>query len=158
MSETQFMPRIELTTEIAAPIEVVFDLARNIDVHQQSQTRNRERAIAGRTSGLIEEGEEVTWEAWHFGLRQRLCSRIVVMRRPTHFRDSMVSGAFQRFDHDHLFESRPGGRTRMKDVFDYTSPLGVLGRIADALFLERYMTNLLAERNAVLKQLAEAAA
>ena len=30
------------------------------------------------------------------------------------------------------------------------------GRIADVLFLERYMRNLLAERNAVLKQLAEA--
>ena len=150
------MPRLELTTEIAAPIEVVFDLARNIDVHQVSQTKHREKAIAGRTSGLIEEGETVTWEAVHFGMVQRLSSRIVAMRRPTYFRDSMVSGAFKRFDHDHLFESLPGGRTRMKDVFDYTSPLGLLGRIADGLFLERYMRNLFAGRNGVIKQLAEA--
>lgn len=150
------MPRIELTIDIAAPVEVVFDLARSIDVHQASQTRHRERAVAGRTSGLIEEGEEVTWEARHLGMRQRLCSRIVAMRRPVHFRDSMVSGEFRRFDHDHLFEALPGGRTRMTDVFDYTSPLGPLGRLADVLFLKRYVCNLLAGRNAVLKKMAEA--
>lgn len=148
------MPRIELTTVIAAPIERVFDLARNIDVHQASQSRHDERAVAGRTTGLIEEGQEVTWEAVHFGVRQRLTSRIVTLRRPTYFRDSMVRGAFQRMDHDHFFASAATG-TAMKDVFDYVSPWGVLGRLADWLFLERYLRQLLEERNQMLKQLAE---
>jgi ligand-binding SRPBCC domain-containing protein len=149
------MPRIEITTEVAASIERVFDLARDIDVHQQSQTKHREKAIAGRTSGLIKEGEEVTWEAVHFGVRQRLTSRITVMRRPAHFRDVMVRGAFRRFEHDHYFTSQPGNRTLMRDVFDYTAPLGWLGRLANILFLERYMTRLLQERNSVIKRLAE---
>jgi ligand-binding SRPBCC domain-containing protein len=148
------MPRIELTTLIAAPIETVFDLARSIDAHAASQASHGERAVAGRTSGLIEEGEEVTWEAVHLGLRQRLTSRIVAMRRPTYFRDSMLHGAFKRMDHDHFFESTPTG-TVMKDVFDYAAPLGLLGRFADRLFLERYMRRLLEERNQVLKQQAE---
>jgi hypothetical protein len=43
----------------------------------------------------------------------------------------------------------------MKDVFDYAAPLGLLGRFADRLFLERYMRRLLEERNQVLKQQAE---
>jgi ligand-binding SRPBCC domain-containing protein len=150
------MPRIELITEIAAPIEKVFDLSRNIDVHQQSQAKHKEKAVAGKTSGLIEEGEAVTWEAVHFGFRQRLTSRIVAMKRPTHFRDSMVAGAFKRFDHDHFFESAPGGRTVVKDVFDYTSLLGPLGHLADALFLKSYMRRLLEERNAVIRRIAEA--
>jgi ligand-binding SRPBCC domain-containing protein len=149
------MPRIEITTEVAAPLERVFDLARDIDVHQQSQTKHQERAVAGRTSGLIEEGEEVTWEAVHFGVRQKLTSRITVMRRPAHFRDVMVRGAFKRFEHDHYFTSLPGNRTLMRDVFDYTSPLGWLGRLADILFLQRYMARLLLERNLVIKRLAE---
>jgi len=151
------MPRIEITTEVVAPIERVFDLARDIDVHQLSQTKHRERAIAGRTSGLIGEGEEVTWEAVHFGVRQRLTSRITAMRRPAHFRDVMVRGAFRRFDHDHFFTSLPGKRTLMRDVFDYTSPLGWIGRLADLLFLHRYMARLLLERNLVIKRLAEKA-
>lgn len=149
------MPRIQLTTEIAAPIERVFDLSRDIGVHQQSQAGNRETAVAGRTSGLIELGEEVTWEAVHFGVRQRLTSRIVAMRRPAHFRDSMVAGAFRRLDHDHFFEEGPGGRTLMTDVLDYASPLGPLGRLVDALFLERYMRRLLEDRNKVIRRLAQ---
>lgn len=149
------MPRIEIVTEIAAPIGRVFDLARSIDVHQQSQTRHRERAVAGRTTGLIEAGETVTWEAVHFGVRQRLTSRIDTMTKPVHFRDSMVAGAFRSFVHDHHFEEIPGGGTRMTDVFDYFAPLGVLGRWADRLFLEGYMRRLLEERNAVIKEMAE---
>jgi len=152
------MPRIETSTEIGAPIETVFDVSRDIDLHQRSQARSGEKAVAGRISGLIEEGEEVTWEAVHFGVRQRLTSRIVAMRRPASFRDSMVAGAFRRLDHDHFFESLAGGRTRMTDVLDYTSPLGPLGRVADTLFLQRYMRRLLEERNAFIRRAAESIA
>ena len=148
------MPRIDVTMFIAAPIERVFDLARSIDAHAASQTRHEEKAVAGRISGLIEEGEEVTWEAVHFGVRQRLTSRIVAMRRPTYFRDSMVRGAFKRIDHDHIFEAVPNG-TLMKDVFEFESPLGALGKFADWLVVARYLRRLLKERNRVLKQLAE---
>jgi ligand-binding SRPBCC domain-containing protein len=150
------MPRIEVIAEIKAPIGKVFDLSRSIDLHQESQAAHRERAVAGRISGLIEEGEEVTWEATHFGIRQKLTSRIVEMRRPTYFRDALVRGAFKRFDHDHFFEELPGPRTRVRDVFDYTAPLGPIGRILDALVLERYMRNLIVERNAAIKRKAEA--
>lgn len=149
------MPRIEIVTEIAAPIERAFDVARDIDVHQQSQIDSEERAVAGRLSGRIEEGDEVTWEARHFGVRQRLTSRIVAMKRPAHFRDSMVAGAFKRFDHDHVFESTQYGHTRMRDIFDYTSPLGPLGHLADLLFLKSYMRRLLEKRNTVIKEIAE---
>jgi ligand-binding SRPBCC domain-containing protein len=152
------MPRIETAIVISAPIERVFDLARSIDVHKESQSAHRERAIGGRTSGLIENGEVVTWEALHFGVRQRLTSRIVAMTRPTHFRDSMVAGAFKRIDHDHFFESLPDGRTRMKDIFDYVAPLGPIGRLADWLFLEKYMRGLLEARNDVIRRLAESSA
>ena len=149
------MPRIELTTEIQAPIEVVFDLSRSIDFHQDSLPDSKEKAIAGKTSGLIELGESVTWEAVHFGIKQKLTSKIVSMDRPRKFRDSMVQGAFKAFDHDHLFEGHSEIKTKMIDIFDYTSPLGILGRIADELFLEQYMINLLEGRNQHLKDFAE---
>ena len=149
------MPRIEVITEINAPIARVFDMSRSIDLHQESQSKHHERAVSGRTSGLIEEGEEVTLEAAHFGFRQRLTSRIVKMRRPVYFRDTLVKGAFKRFDHDHHFEELPDNRTRVRDIFDYTSPLGPIGRLADAVFLEHYMRNLILERNSAIKRSAE---
>jgi len=153
--QRSFVPVIELETRISAPIDVVFDLSRSIDLHVQSTAQTRERAVAGCTSGLIGLGEDVTWEATHFGVRQKLTTKITQYDRPLHFRDSMVRGAFRRFDHDHVFETANAGTTLMKDVFDYSSPFGILGNIADALFLKRYMTRLLRTRNDLVKSVAE---
>lgn len=148
------MPVIEIETRIDAPIETVFDLARSIDLHVQSTAQTNEKAVAGCTTGVISLGESVTWEATHFGVKQKLATQVVQFDRPRHFRDSMVSGAFKRFDHDHYFES-VAGQTLMQDTFDYTSPFGILGRIADFVFLKRYMTRLLRTRNGVIKSVAE---
>jgi ligand-binding SRPBCC domain-containing protein len=96
----------------------------------------------------------VTWRARHFGIVQHLTSRIVAFDRPRFFRDSMVRGAFARFDHDHFFEPR-GSSTLVRDVFDFTAPLGVIGSAVDWLVLDRHMRKFLAERNEVLRALAE---
>ena len=151
------MPVIVLRTRVAAPPSRCFDLARDVELHQRSTAASRERAIAGVTSGLLGLGDEVTWEAMHFGIRQRLTSRISEFDPPHRFVDEMVRGAFARFRHEHQFPAVEGG-TEMVDIFDYTSPLGPLGRVADGLFLRRYMTTLLRERNAYLKRAAESAA
>jgi ligand-binding SRPBCC domain-containing protein len=114
----------------------------------------RERAIGGKTSGLLALGDEVTWRARHFGVRQDLTSRITAFDRPRHFRDSLVRGAFARFDHDHYFAAEGGG-TRMRDVFDYRAPLGPIGWLAEHLFLSAYMRRFLLARLRELKALAE---
>lgn len=149
------MPIIELRTVIDAPVERCFDLARDIDLHIESTAGTDERAVGGVTTGLIGLGEEVTWEAIHFGVRQRLTSRITRFARPSYFRDTMVRGAFRSFDHDHFFTIEENGATLMRDVFDYRSPFGAAGRIADRLFLRRYMERLLTERARVIQRAAE---
>ncbi len=148
------MPTITLITNIKAPIERCFDLSRSIDLHTISNPGTKERAIAGTTSGLINEGESVTWTAIHLGFRQQLCSKITEMRRPVRFVDEMVSGAFKSLRHEHLFESKDGV-TVMKDVFTYEVPMGVLGKWFDQLILCNYMKKLLADRNNVIKEYAE---
>jgi len=148
------MPKIVLVTLLHAPLERCFDLSRSVDLHVVSMQETGERAVGEVTSGLLGLGEEVTWSARHFGVRQTLTSRITAFDRPRHFRDSMVRGAFRRFDHDHFFVAR-GEDTEMRDVFDFESPLGPLGRIADALVLERYLRRLLERRNEEIKRIAE---
>ncbi|CAN5681685.1 hypothetical protein BH20ACI4_BH20ACI4_09070 [soil metagenome] len=148
------MPVIKLETKINAPVERVFDLSRSIDLHTKSTSKSNEKAIAGRTGGLINFGETVTWRATHFGVRQTLTSKITAFERPTHFRDSMQRGIFKRIDHDHFFEEIENG-TLMRDSFDYDAPLWILGKIADILFLENYMTGFLQERNRMIKEIAE---
>jgi len=148
------MPIIKIELTVNAPLERVFDLARCIDLHEATMLKHKEKAIGGLTKGLIGMDESVTWEATHFGIKQKLTSKITAFERPKHFRDSMVKGAFRRFDHDHYFE-QTGEQTLMKDAFDYDSPFGILGKIVDALFLEKYMREMLTERNRLIKKIAE---
>ena len=148
------MPVIHLETFIKADQKLVFDLARSIDLHQVSTAHTNERAVAGKTSGLIELNESVTWEAKHFGIVQRLSSKIIAMKSPDYFVDEMVFGAFKSFKHQHIFEAKGGGII-MTDIFDYVSPYGILGKFANWLFLKRYMTDLLVQRNKVIKEHAE---
>lgn len=148
------MPKISIETEIAAPIEVVFDLSRSIDLHKISTEHTKEEAIAGRTSGLIELGESVTWRARHLGFTQDLTSKITDFEYLLFFADEMVQGIFKSFRHEHHFKNQEG-RTVMTDIFDYQSPLGFLGKLADFLFLKMYLRKLLEKRNAVIKDFAE---
>ena len=148
------MPIIKLETKINAPVERVFDLARSIDLHKDSMSKYDEKAVAGVTSGLIKMDETVTWEATHFFVRQNLTSKITAFDRPRYFRDSMVSGAFARFDHDHYFDG-DDSETTIRDVFDYDSPLGILGNIADFLLVESHLREMLEERNELIKRIAE---
>jgi ligand-binding SRPBCC domain-containing protein len=145
---------IELSTPINSPIERCFNLARSIDVHVASTKQTGERAIAGRTSGLIEFGETVTFSARHFGIRQKLSSKITQFDYPNSFTDEMVSGAFKSFRHEHLFFAI-GNQTIMKDIFMFESPFGLLGELVNILFLGRYMQQLLTTRNKAIKAAAE---
>ena len=148
------MPTITLTTIINAPIGRCFDVARDIDVHVASTAHTGERAIAGRMHGLIGLGETVTWRAKHFGIWQNLTSKITVFDPPYYFVDEMVQGAFKSFRHEHYF-TRDNKQTIMRDEFVFESPLGLIGKLANWLYLKRYMTALLIKRNLVIKEEAE---
>ena len=148
------MPRFEIVTTIAAPAALCFDAARDIDLHVASFAHTGERAVAGTTSGLIGPGETVTWRARHLGVVQHFTSKITAFDPPRYFQDSMVKGAFRSFVHDHWFEESDG-RTIMRDVVEFSSPGGILGRIVDALFLRRYLERLIAGRAEVLRRAVE---
>lgn len=148
------MPIITLKTSINAPIEKVFDLSRSIDFHKESQRNHNEIPLAGTITGLINLGETVTWRAKHFGITQQLTTKITAYSYPVHFRDSQISGIFKYFHHDHFF-MRSGEKTIMKDIFEYESPFGILGKIADTLYLKKYMSNFLLDRNILIKEMCE---
>jgi ligand-binding SRPBCC domain-containing protein len=148
------MPTIRLETHIHAPPERCFDLSLSVDEHAQSQAHAHERPIAGVLTGGMHLGDTVTWEAVHFGIKQHLTSQITAYERPTRFTDEMVAGVFQQLHHTHIFVPQSHG-TLMIDEFSFQAPLGVLGRLAEILFLTHYMKSLLLSRNRYLKQVAE---
>jgi ligand-binding SRPBCC domain-containing protein len=148
------MQTVTVETWIAAPAGRCFDAARDLDLHVESLAHTNERAVGGRTSGLIELGEEVTWRGRHFGITQHFTSRITAFDYPHSFTDAMQRGAFRSFVHQHLFEAASGG-TLMTDVLVFAAPLGVLGWIAEQLVLRRYLQRLLQGRARVIKEAVE---
>jgi ligand-binding SRPBCC domain-containing protein len=148
------MTEIYLETFINAPVDVCFNLSRSIDLHKISLQHTNEKAIDGRTSGLIEKGEFVTWQAKHFGVNQTLTVKITEMNPPVYFCDEMIKGAFKTMRHEHFFE-RKENETLMSDKFVYEVPYLVFGQIFDTLILENYMKRLLKTRNQTIKRIAE---
>jgi ligand-binding SRPBCC domain-containing protein len=149
------MPRFEVTTDITAPPQRVFDVSLEVDVHTGSMAGSGEQAVGGVTSGRLSGGDTVTWQARHFGLRWRMTSRISAYDPPRYFVDEQVTGPFRRWWHAHHFEPDGHGGTRMRDVVHFAAPLGPLGTIAELVVLNRYMTRLIHVRNHYVKAIAE---
>lgn len=148
------MTTISLITKINAPIQTVFDLNRNIDLHKLSIANTNETAIAGVTSGLINLNESVTWKGKHFGFYQTHKSLISEMDCPNYFVDEMIEGRFKSFKHQHIF-TEENRIVIVKDVIEYETPFGILGKLFDKLILKKYLTNIIAKRNEFVKNLAE---
>lgn len=148
------MPLIELQTEINSTIEICFDLSRSIDLHKISTAKTNETAIGGVTKGLIGLNEIVTWQATHFGVQQKLTTKITEYKRPFYFCDEQVKGVFRRIQHYHYFVENKG-KVLMTDKFLFESPFGILGHLANKLILTKYLKRFLMERNLVIKDFAE---
>jgi ligand-binding SRPBCC domain-containing protein len=148
------MPTIHLTTFMAAPVNVVFDLSRHIGVHKESMARHKEEAVAGIRFGLIEKDETVTWRARHFFKTRLLRSKITEMKKPDMFIDEQVQGDFKMMKHEHHFKPCENG-TIVIDLFHFESPYGILGEWFNSLYFTHYLKKLIVQRNTTIQKIAE---
>jgi Uncharacterized conserved protein len=139
---------------IKASRERCFDLARDVKTHAETMRHSGEQIIRAPESQVLELGDEVTFEAIHFGIRQRLTSKIIDFDRPNSFTDEMQKGAFKSLRHRRDFRGE-GVETIMTDTLDVVAPLGPFGWIAERAFLRSYMKRLIEKRGLELKRLAE---
>ncbi len=148
------MPTIHLTTFIAAPPDVVFDLSRHIGVHKESMSAFKEEAVAGTRFGLIEKDETVTWRAKHLFKSRFLRVKMTEMKKSESFTDEQLQGDFKMMKHEHYFKPCDNG-TILIDLFHFESPYGVLGQWFNNLYLTTYLKRLLEQRNKTIKAVAE---
>ncbi len=147
------MPTIHLTSFIAAPVERVFDLSRNISLHKISMQQTGEVAVSGITSGLVEKDDMVTWKAKHFFKTRFFTSRIMEMKPYEKFTDKMIRGDFVSFQHEHFFKTADNG-TIIIDIVSFESLHGWIGKLVNKFFLTSYIEKLIKNRNEVIRQYA----
>ncbi len=148
------MPSIHITTFIAAPIDRVFDLSRHIGLHKISQQNNNEEAIGGVTSGLIKQGEFVTWKAKHLFKTRMMTIKITEMKSPDYFEDIMERGDFISYTHKHHLKQVNNG-TIMIDELAFETPYGSVGKVFNRIYLTNYMKSLVEQRNNTIREYAE---
>jgi ligand-binding SRPBCC domain-containing protein len=164
-------PCLSLRTRLAAPVAAVLAASLDLDVELAAVRRYGVRTRAGRpgragrarrpgavTAGPIGLGETVTWQLRPVGTvgLPLHTSRIVELVEDdgsgaARFVDAMEHGLFRAFRHEHLLRPEPSGGepvTVMDDHVRWRSPLGPLGRTADAVFVRRALLALLRARNA----------
>lgn len=148
------MPTIHLTTFIAAPADVVFNLSRHVGLHKESMSKHGEEAVAGTRFGLIEKEETVTWKARHLFKNRLLRVKVTEMKKNEMFVDEQAQGDFKMMKHEHYFKPCANG-TILIDLFHFESPYGTVGKWFNSLYLTRYMKKLLEQRNKTIKDFAE---
>lgn len=148
------MPTIHLTTFIAAPVHVVFDLSRHVGLHKESMAAFKEEAVAGTRFGLIEKDDTITWRARHFFKERLLRVRISEMKKDELFIDEQAKGDFKMMKHEHYFKPCDNG-TILINIFQFESPYGILGQWFNGIYLTKYIRRLLEQRNKTIKEYAE---
>ena len=148
------MPVIHVTTIIHAPVERVFDISRSIELHKKSMQHTHEQAIAGNVSGLLNEGDIVTWKAFHLRKERYLKVRISKLQKYSFFIDEMMQGDFKSYKHEHYFKPIDNG-TILINILSFETPYSVIGILFNKFFLTNYMKQLLEHRINFIKHYAE---
>jgi ligand-binding SRPBCC domain-containing protein len=150
------MTTLELTTLIHAPVETCFQLSLSIDLELEAAKEHCLRAVGGVTSGIIGAGQRVKWTTKQFGITVSHVSEITGFQEPVFFQDSMITGIFRSFQHDHFFQPLGVHDTEMRDLLRFSMPFWLMGTTSERFVIRSRMLHLLRLRNSLIKATAEA--
>jgi len=87
-----------------------------------------------------------------WGIPMTWVTRIGEVNAPEKFTDTQLRGPYKRWEHTHIFETVAGG-VKMTDQVMYSLHLGLLGRVAHALFVKKRLQSIFDFRKQKLIQL-----
>lgn len=98
------------------------------------------------TDKPIYAGEVITYVIHPvLGIPLRWMTEITHVKEGEYFVDEQREGPYGLWHHQHHFEAVEGG-VKMTDIVHYSLPLGILGRLAHALFVRRQLEGIFAYR------------
>ncbi len=145
------MYRLKESIHIDAPIDRCFLLSTSIPLVARILGMT---PVEGKQTGLVVDGDRVLWRGIKFGFPQFHETLITCYERPSFFQDSMASGRFKSFHHDHHFQVI-AGHTHVYDVVRFSLPFGPLGKLVAKQIVIPHILRLLRERHRMIKRIAE---
>lgn len=133
------------TTWIPSPIEKVFEFfasEKNLETMTPSELNFH---VLNKSTAQIMKGTLIDYKLKIHGLPVKWQTLITDWTPPHRFADQQLKGPYSYWHHVHTFEKLAGG-TLMKDVVEYSLPLGGLGRLAGGCFVRRDIENIFSFR------------
>ncbi len=79
-------------------------------------------------------------------------TEITHIKKNKYFVDEQRVGPYKMWHHEHIFEQKEDG-ILMTDIITYVPPMGVLGKIANFLFINKKVNNIFDYRKKIIDQL-----
>ncbi len=139
--------RLERSQRIARPLAEVFAFfadAANLEAITPRFLRFR---MITRPPIEMRVGARIDYEISLLGVPMRWRTLITAWEPGVRFVDEQELGPYALWRHTHSFEAQ-GDATLMRDLVEYTEPLGPLGRVAHALFVARVLERIFDFRKA----------
>ncbi len=85
------------------------------------------------------------------GLKMTWVTEITHVKTGEYFVDEQRVGPYSMWHHQHHIKKIPGG-VEMLDIIDYQAPLGIIGDIANAIFIKRQLAEIFAYRKRAIEE------
>lgn len=148
----QRRPRYELTTRaiVRAPIADVFEFFSRPENLGAITPATMGFRITERSPGMGK-GALISYRIRLGPVPVRWKTRIEAWDCGARFVDAQLSGPYHCWWHEHRFIADGPSRTIMEDRVLYTPPLGILGRIANHLFIKRALRGIFTFRSDAIR-------
>ena len=139
---------------IRSPIEEVFLF--HTDVKNLLRITPSFLKISVERADQAGQGQQVHLLVKQFGIiPMRMQMEFFLYDYPACLADRQLKGPFKSMTQYRYFEDMGGGYTRMRDVFEYCLPLGILGKIAHSLFIGKMIESMFIHRQNITKKMLE---
>jgi ligand-binding SRPBCC domain-containing protein len=111
--------------------------------------------ISSPVSGVqMYEGMIIQYRVTPFpGFSTDWVTEITQIKHHDHFIDDQRVGPFALWHHQHHFRPLDNHTTEMRDILHYQAPLGILGTIADKLFVHHQVRQIFTAREQAIQHL-----
>lgn len=87
------------------------------------------------------------------GIKQNWVTEITQVKTNSFFIDEQRFGPYKMWHHEHWFYEQPNGKTVMKDKISYKIPFGILGHLAQQVFIKKQLTHIFNHRYLTLERI-----
>jgi ligand-binding SRPBCC domain-containing protein len=148
------MAIVKSSVVINASSEVVFDFhtdTRNLPLISPSWMKVEILKTTGDGKGKM-----IELYITQFGLfKTKWIVEIAEYDRPVRITDIAHKGPFKRFRHQRDIKRISDSSCELTDTFDYELPLGIIGKIGDAVMMKRFVEKMFRERHIKTKLVLE---